>query len=181
MQYMNMYECITKQSNLPLLGNDIILNILSFIGDWRYDSENCEIIPMIYHYDARYPMLYDFLRKKKQNIYTLHFSNRGHGEALRIGYNIPIKESIHLPTADELWNIYRDECYDYHYDRYYYLRFNKDCLRYLQIQLNIYNPDTDNSTYKILSRITKYNGHYDSSDTDCDQDERRSFEMIEYT
>lgn len=174
---MIMNRFIKDQRNLPSLPYDIIVSILTFIGNWRYDTENRAIIPMIHQYDERYSMLYDFCCNNEDFLFTAHFSNRGNGEALRIGYNIPIKESMHLPTVDELWTIYGDECYDY--DRYSE-KFNKNCLRYLQIQKNIYNPDADNSTCKIISRVTKYNAYYDSSDTDCDKDERRSFEIIDY-
>jgi len=191
---LSVEECLTKQTNLQNLKDlpiDILIYILAFIGDWRYCPKICEIIPMIYQHDIRYSMLHDFCCSKEDNVFRAHFSNRGNGEALRIGYNIPIKESIHLPTVYELLTLYGDQCYDYDYDyddhddyhddyHYYGRRFNKDCKRYIQIQLNIYNPDSDSSKCKILSRVTKYNRYYDSSDTDIEEDEYRSFEITEY-
>lgn len=156
-------ECLSKQTNIQKLQKmpyDIIICILTFVGDWRYHSKTREIIPMIYQHDIRYSMLHDFCCSKEYYAYSRCFSNRGRGEALRIGYNIPIRNSMFLEQDDVL-----DE-------------YSIDVLRFIQVQLNMYKSDGE---CKIISRITKYNNScYDSSDTDCDEDSIRSFQIMNY-
>jgi len=166
-------ECFNNQTNLPKLPTEILQEILSYIGDWSFCTKNNVIIPKIDCNDQRYAILCEFLSFREEISFFREWSNRS-GESLRFGYNIPIKDTLHLPKYEECLEIYED-CYDYSP-----LRFNKDCMRYLQIQMTIYDPATPKSNYIILSRITKYNGCCDSSDTDFDEDEGRSFEKIEY-
>jgi hypothetical protein len=174
---LTIEECLNNQTNLPNLPIEILQNILTYVGDWRFCNEKNMIIPQIGYNDKRYAVLVDFLYFREEICFFHGWSSRSGGSfrfAYRFGYNIPIKNTLHLPTYDECREIYSD-CYDCSP-----FRFNKDCMRYLQIQTTIYDSDTPKSDYTILSRVTKYNKCYDSSDSDFDEDEFRSFEKIEY-
>ena len=158
-------KCFQNQTNFPKFPIEILQTILSYIGDWNYCYRKNEIIPMVYHCDQRYAILCEFLSFREKIYFFREWSSRS-GESVRFGYNIPIKETLHLPTIHECRAMYDDGSII-------------KCLRYLQIQMTIYDHDTPKSSYTILSRITKYNSCYDSSDTDFDEDEGRSFEKIE--
>ena len=177
---MIINECIIKQTNLPKFSYDIMYYILSFIGNWRYCYEKNEIILKINCSDNRYSMLNDFYLKRNDFYYEQYYcSSRSVDLNYRIGYNIPIENLKNLPSVYELINIYGyDECYDY-IDKCE-PRFNRDCKRYLQLELKIYNIESKNRQHIFKTHITKYDEYGDSSDSDIDYDELRSSEKFEY-
>jgi hypothetical protein len=177
---MNYHECIIKQTNLPKFTDDIMYYILSFIGNWRYCYEKNEIIVKINDSDPRYYLLNDFYEKRNDFFYEQYYtSSRLKNLNYRIGYNIPIKELKNLPSVYELIDMYgKDECYDY-IDKCI-PKFNKNCKRYLKLELKIYNIYTKNKHYIFRTHVSKYDYIDDSSDSDIDYDENRSSSKFDY-
>lgn len=173
-------DCIIKQTNLPKFTYDIMYYILSFIGNWRYCYEKNEIILKINSSDNRYSILNDFYINRNDFFYEQYYSSsRSSNLNYRIGYNIPIKQLKNLPSVYDLIDMYgRDECYDY--IDICKPMFNKNCKRYLKLELKIYDINSSNKHHIFRTHVSKYDNIDDSSDSDIDCDENRSSSNFNY-
>ena len=167
--YVPYTPSLKFHGNIPI---DILLHILSYDGRWRYDTERKQFISMLDPFDIRYVILDNLFWIREQYGYDSHFLSSSGLHTIRTGCIIPISSLVHLPNIMD-YNRMKNTAFDANV----HSENMKNCMRYLHVEHIIRDVgDEITSAFNVVrSRVSKYDHYKDSSDSDIDEDEYRSY------